>query len=120
MTSDRRYPIPKGKGAGIHIHKPGVYNNELAAPVIPGKWNQEPAHKVVAELKETRRKENLPHHSFDVDGDGVVSQLDFFYASQFDKDGDGKLNKQVRLSCCEWERSAAPRGGHVRVLIRFR
>lgn len=35
----------------------------------------------------------IPDKSFDLDGDGFVSQKDFFLAKQFDKDNDGKLNQ---------------------------
>lgn len=100
--------MPRGKGSGIHIHKPGVYNNAAAMPVIPGKWSAEPPHAVVGDLRESRRKERIPHSSFDIDGDGIVSQLDYFYATQFDKDRDGKLNSEVRVCVggdpewCSW------------------
>jgi len=36
--------------------------------------------------------QKIPHHSYDLDGDGGVSQKDYFLAKHFDKDGDGKLN----------------------------
>ena len=35
----------------------------------------------------------------DIDGDGVVSSMDFFIALRFDKDGDGKLNSQEKEEC---------------------
>ena len=34
----------------------------------------------------------MPHISYDLDGDGQVSQKDYFLAKQFDKDADGVLN----------------------------
>ena len=40
-----------------------------------------------------RLQEKHPHISYDLDGDGAVSVKDFFFAKQFDKDGDGKLNE---------------------------
>ena len=39
-----------------------------------------------------RKSQSRPHTSFDVDGDGFVSQKDLFLASKFDKDQDGRLN----------------------------
>ena len=36
----------------------------------------------------------MPHHSFDLDGDGFVSATDLFLAKRFDADKDGKLNKE--------------------------
>ena len=37
--------------------------------------------------------------SFDIDGDGVVSNMDLFIALRFDKDCDGKLNEKEKLEC---------------------
>ena len=39
--------------------------------------------------------------SFDIDGDGTVSQMDFFIATLFDKDKDGKLNPEERKACLD-------------------
>ena len=48
--------------------------------------------KTMNDLKETRYRESIPDPTFDVDGDGQVSQRDYFLAKHFDKDKDGKLN----------------------------
>ena len=45
-------------------------------------------------LLEQRRQADLPHKSFDLDGDGHVSVTDFFLAKKFDVDKDGKLNTE--------------------------
>ena len=45
-------------------------------------------------LELMRKKADLPHASFDLDGDGFVSVTDLFLAKRFDKDGDGKLNEE--------------------------
>jgi hypothetical protein len=37
--------------------------------------------------------DRLVDASFDVDGDGTVSQRDYYIAKQFDLDRDGKLNE---------------------------
>lgn len=37
-------------------------------------------------LKEDRKKQDLPHISYDLDGDGYVGARDYFIAKQFDKD----------------------------------
>eukprot|EP01050_Picozoa_sp_SAG11_P042611 SAG11_NODE_19715_length_460_cov_1.146814_2_plen_78_part_01 len=50
-----------------------------------------PTFDTATKLKEYRRLSNLPHHTFDVDGDGVVSQEDFLLANKFDDNGDGVL-----------------------------
>ena len=36
----------------------------------------------------------MPHPSFDIDGDGFISNLDMFLGKRFDADKDGKLNEQ--------------------------
>ena len=45
-------------------------------------------------LQLNRKSMDLPHSSFDVDGDGFVSNLDYFVAKRFDADQDGKLNEK--------------------------
>ena len=35
-------------------------------------WKSNPRYKTVTEMKESRRKADQPHHTFDVDGDGTV------------------------------------------------
>jgi len=37
-----------------------------------------------------------PDISYDIDGDGSVSQKDYFLAKHFDVDKDGKLNTQEK------------------------
>ena len=41
---------------------------------------------------EDRRREGLPHISYDLDGDGYVGSRDLVLAKQFDLDKDGRLN----------------------------
>ena len=55
-------------------------------------WNDKPKHRTPAELWHKRWEELQPDPSYDVDGDGVVSNLDYYLASQFDKDRNGKLD----------------------------
>ena len=43
-------------------------------------------------LEMQRKKADMPHHSFDLDCDGVISSQDLFLAKRFDADKDGKLN----------------------------
>ncbi|CAG9318063.1 unnamed protein product [Blepharisma stoltei] len=49
------------------------------------------------ELLEQRRKEKIPDVSYDIDGDGNVSPLDYFVARRHDKDKDGKLTSEERI-----------------------
>lgn len=55
-----------------------------------------PRHATRSQLLSSRKRTNIPHMSFDVDMDGVVSELDMKYAKAFDLDGDGILNKDER------------------------
>ena len=50
--------------------------------------------KTKRDLQAARFRERIPHPTFAVDGDGAVSQRDYFLAKQFDKDQDGKLNTE--------------------------
>ena len=39
-----------------------------------------------------RKKEKIPHLSYDLDGDGYVGGRDLVIAKYFDDDNDGRLN----------------------------
>jgi hypothetical protein len=68
---------------------------ESRSPVkIPINWLQEPRIKTQSELVASRRNENKPDISFDLDNDGVVGAHDLVLGSLFDKDKDGKLNEE--------------------------
>ena len=64
---------------------------------MPNNWSKdtlsESAERMTKrKLEMLRKKADLPHHSFDLDGDGFISVTDLFLAKRFDKDGDGKLD----------------------------
>lgn len=71
----KRYTPPLQKGSGGQPDQPPkrgvVYpkSNEGRDG-----WVKDPKFDTRTKLTEYRRLSNLPHHSFDVDGDGVVSQ----------------------------------------------
>ena len=46
----------------------------------------------LSDLRFKRRMAQRADPSFDLDGDGMVSQKDFFFATRFDKDGSGVLD----------------------------
>ena len=52
-------------------------------------------HATRTEMLEYRRRQNLPHQSFDLDGDGAVGQKDMYIASKF------AGSKGDELSCSE-------------------
>ena len=55
--------------------------------------------KTLTALKAARKSANVADPSFDLDGDGAVGIRDYFVASRFDKDRDGKLDEQERATC---------------------
>lgn len=60
-----------------------------------------PTRMTLRQLQEQRRESVRPHISFDLDGDGQVSQRDLKVAVMFDKDGDGRLNTAEKANCME-------------------
>ena len=65
---------------------------------IPDWWSKKfnPVKTTRTDLIENRRKETVPHISYDLDGDGYVGNRDFVISKLFDKDGKGKLNDNER------------------------
>jgi len=59
-------------------------------------WNHQPKHATRTEFKQWQRAEKYPHISYDLDGDGVVGQRDFFIGKTFDHDKDNRLNTGER------------------------
>lgn len=55
-------------------------------------WNHQPQNNTRTELQRTRRAEKYPDISYDLDGDGVVGQRDYFVGKSFDHDHDHRLN----------------------------
>jgi len=54
--------------------------------------SQEYERRTKTVMMKERKKGRMPDISYDLDGDGVVNDRDYFIAKFFDKDGDGKLN----------------------------
>ena len=52
---------------------------------------EQPRFKTRSQMNDYRKASMLPHYSFDVDGDGVVSSEDFALAQAFDINKDGAL-----------------------------
>ena len=74
---------------------------------IPVKWMKSAVEDVansrmtLRKLQLQRKSADLPHQSYDVDGDGHVSNLDYFIAKKFDVDKDGKLNEKELSAAIE-------------------
>lgn len=58
--------------------------------------NNIPRSATQSSLRLDRRRTNMPHISYDIDGDGIVSQDDYFLAKRFDLDGNGVLDQDER------------------------
>ena len=54
--------------------------------------NDLPRSKTLSDLREKVRYMDMPHESYDIDGDGIVSHQDMFLAKRFDLDGNGVLD----------------------------
>jgi len=75
--------------------------------------NNQLKQRTLTELRESKRMINAPHQSYDIDGDGFISQSDYQLAKRFDADGNGVIDKDEmdagkRLIAKElWERYRA-------------
>lgn len=58
--------------------------------------NNFPKARTASELRLNIRKSGVPHPSYDLDGDGYVSQEDYRLAKRFDFDGNGVLDPEER------------------------
>lgn len=58
----------------------------------PGVCNFQPSTTRKSLMRKIREV-NLPHQSYDIDGDGIVSQEDLFCAKRFDVNNDGVLDE---------------------------
>jgi len=54
--------------------------------------NNLPRSNTQSDLRKNLRTVNMPHSSYDIDGDGYVSQEDYFLSKRFDLDGNGVLD----------------------------
>jgi len=57
--------------------------------------------KTRTDLFAKRKSDNLPHISYDLDGDGFVGGRDYVISKLHDIDHDGKLNAEERKAALE-------------------
>ena len=73
--------------------KDSAHQNDLDVKV-PQSWsNTARTGMTKSLLTQTRIDKSKPHLSYDIDGDGVVSSKDLFFARKFDTESTGRLNK---------------------------
>ena len=75
------------------VYKP----NERGGNQSSNPTNAKPPKKTLSDMRFQRRMAQRADPSFDIDGDGTVSQTDFFFATRFDTSGDGHLSTQEKL-----------------------
>lgn len=64
----------------------------LRTTLLDPEVNNIPRSRAQSELQKKMKRMNMPHASYDIDGDGYVSQEDYFLAKRFDLDGNGVLD----------------------------
>ena len=85
----------KGRSVGLSRISPGGWDQKGGRR--SSTWDQRdgfvrnPRFETRSQMLDFRRASMLPHHTFDVDGDGVVSSEDFALAQAFDINKDGVL-----------------------------
>jgi|EP01049_Picozoa_sp_SAG25_P003792 calmodulin len=80
-------------------------------------WRSQPRYRTAAELWHGRWQSKQPHPSFDIDGDGIISNHDYYLASQYDQDNNGVLDpveaKRMRAALTKQGLAAFHKaGGH--------
>jgi Ca2+-binding EF-hand superfamily protein len=93
------HPLGKGFAAkGLGSGDPNRLRGAIQSKTHHGRdgHHMSPQYKTRTELFDDRRRSNLPDPTFDVDGDGVVSQEDFRSSNKFDFNKDGELQEDER------------------------
>lgn len=89
--------VPNYNLHGHQHHRLPFKNKEAYLGIKPlPEWNKKVEHRTRTELMQARRAEQIPDMSYDLDGDGVVDQRDYFYGKLFDADHDGLLSAAER------------------------
>jgi len=111
--SQRVNELPKGYGQHTVPARSKSVSTALRTGYLDDSINNQLKQRSREELLASRLKINEPHASYDIDGDGFISQGDYQLAKRFDVDGNGVIDKQEmdagkRLIAKElWERYRA-------------
>lgn len=95
-TSDASRSSEKLGGANQFSRPPRSLEKPLRSLLLDPDCNNIPHSKTHSDLRKSMRRVNMPHISYDIDGDGIVSQEDYFLAKRFDLDGNGVLDSDER------------------------
>ena len=93
------HPLGRGFAAkGLSCGDPNRLRGAISSKTHDGRdgHHPHPKYKTRTELFDCRRRDDLPDPTFDVDGDGVVSQEDFRASNKFDFNKDGELQDTER------------------------
>jgi hypothetical protein len=99
-----------GKGSGVRI------TSEVAGPLAstasglasdPFDRASPSKHRTRTELLAARRNAMRAPDSYDLGGDCVVDQKEYFYATKFDVNGDGSIDQAERETAAQLMKSAA-------------
>lgn len=75
---------------------------------VPNHWDRDPAFHSRSELQKSRPNGIRPHISYDLDGDGFVSQKDYKVSSTIDNEKKGFLTDSERIAAKNAIRSVDP------------
>ena len=111
--SSTGHPHPPGKSSGLRITTErlgALSSTATGAPLDPfsgGGGGGSPRHRTRSELLAARRAAARAPDSYDLGGDGMVDQKEYFYATKFDANGDGDLSQEERETARGLMKSAA-------------
>ena len=66
---------------------------------IPKSWSKTPSVKTWRDVQ--AKLTQVPHISYDIDGDGVVGSTDYFVSKLFDKEGKGNLSESEKAAALD-------------------
>jgi len=91
---NRMAELPSGQ-THFTVPKPSMQiSSALRSSYLDQTVNNQLKQRTLSELQDWRKhKVNQPHASYDIDGDGFISQSDYQLAKRFDADGNGVIDK---------------------------
>ncbi|CAI2361946.1 unnamed protein product [Moneuplotes crassus] len=103
-------PAYNRHGYQIMNSKHKTKNTSVLFEGIKGLGRNHDTNFTFSDIQAKRKLGNLPHPSFDLNGDGTVSMHELAIGKRFDEDKDGVLNDQERKNCLEALRNGFENG----------